>query len=222
MPIDPSSIEKGKRHMNTPVPASKAHLADPSILARALVNGFGGGFDGTPVPAPAPTPSASTCTPPRTIRDDEPMPVVTDTTDDGRPVPVGLDLTSRDTGTARLIYPVRPDYPYGDTPLTQGVRARVAIGESYGDNNVWYYEAEVLLAIAVTEQGGPPVLVFQRDAGDTVSVKHGYEKATATWWRYSHEADPREYREHCLRIVEILGNDSTGASTGAATGTARR
>lgn len=130
--------------------------------------------------------------------------VVTETSDYEGPVPVGLNLTSRDTGTQRLIYRVHPDRAYGDTPLTQGVRARVVIGECYGSSIVWFEERELTLAIAVAEQGGKPILICQNDAGDLISIKHGFEPATATWWRYAHEADPREYREHCLRIVELL------------------
>ena len=87
-----------------------------------------------------------------------------------------------------------------------GIRVKIIDGECFGDQIVWFEDQAYEALVTVTDDpktGLPTHLTYTYDSGHSYD-KRGFEHGTNTWWRYEHEADPAEYREHCLRIVEIL------------------
>ena len=101
--------------------------------------------------------------------------------------PIGLRVTQAQTGAT-------------------GIRVKIIDGECFGDQIVWFEDQAYEALVTVTDDpktGLPTHLTYTYDSGHSYD-KRGFEHGTNTWWRYEHEADPREYREHCLRIVEIL------------------
>lgn len=102
--------------------------------------------------------------------------------EEGTHTPIGIDLTIVDTGR-------------------EGIRAVVVEGECFGERIVWFEEREVTLIVKTDLKTGLPMLLENFDGSDIWFEHKGYEMEGRTWWRYAHEIDPREYREHCLRIV---------------------
>lgn len=104
--------------------------------------------------------------------------------------PLGLRVTSSQTGAA-------------------GIRARIVHGECFGDEIIWFEdEASEAKIVVHDNENSLPCRLDYTHLGDNVSgnthTKGGFEHGTNTWWRYPEEANPSSYREHCLRIVEIL------------------
>lgn len=98
--------------------------------------------------------------------------------------PVGTVLTAADTGA-------------------EGIRVAIVDGECFGTKIEWFEEYEAVAVVATDPETDLPMLLVERTPSFT-SKHRGFETGTSTWWRYAEEADPRSYREHCLRIVRRL------------------
>ena len=103
------------------------------------------------------------------------------------PAPVGIVLTAADTGTG-------------------GIRASVINGECFGNDIEWFDDgkAEKTVTVTTDPKTGLPMLTYPLGDSGLVAEYRGLEADGVTWWRYAHEVDPNEYREHCLRVVRTL------------------
>lgn len=100
--------------------------------------------------------------------------------------PQGIILTAEDTGT-------------------EGIDVLAILGECYGDEIQWFHKTVYRVVVKNDFVTGKPNLSYSTidESGKKHTFhKRGFEVATRTWWRYSHETDPNEYREHCLRILQ--------------------
>ena len=102
--------------------------------------------------------------------------------DDGKGAPSGMLLTAAETGA-------------------DGIQVIMVSGECFGRHIEWFDEEQVTAIVRTDEETGQPMLLYQYAGRESWHRKRGFEEANNTWWRYPHEADPNEYREHCLRIV---------------------
>jgi len=95
---------------------------------------------------------------------------------------VGIPLTAADTGK-------------------DGVQVVIASGECFGTEIRWFDESTVTATVGTDAATGLPMLSYRFQGGAHVHQMRGLEADGVTWWRYAHEVDPTEYREHCLRVV---------------------
>lgn len=102
--------------------------------------------------------------------------------DDFTPTPTGIPLTSADTGV-------------------DGIHAVIVRGECFGTQISWNREVEVTAIVSKDDSTGLPVLTIWHLGSEVAHPYLGLEADGVTWWRYDHEVDPTEYREHCLRVV---------------------
>ena len=82
------------------------------------------------------------------------------------------------------------------------MRALVQIGECFGTRIDWDAQRETTVVVE-TDALGYPMLSFALPSGRFRAEYRGLESDGVTWWRHEHEADPRNYREHCLRVVAL-------------------
>lgn len=118
------------------------------------------------------------------------------------PVPVGMKVSAEDTLTQDWSMDIESTMRCLYQPLGRSVRALVVEGECYGRHIVWYDTIEMDIAIVTNRQTGKPMLLCTSD-DKTTDINRGFEEDTNTWWRYEHEADPAQYREHCLRVIAL-------------------
>ena len=102
--------------------------------------------------------------------------------DDGTSAPSGIRLTAAETGA-------------------DGIEVVMVSGECFGTDIEWFEEAQVTAIVTVDEKTKLPMLLYRYPGSEMWHRKRGLEESGTTWWRHAHEVDPREYREHCLRIV---------------------
>lgn len=97
----------------------------------------------------------------------------------------GIALTATDTGA-------------------DGIQATIIHGECFGRRIEWYSDDAFVKTVTVTTdpKTGLPMLTYPLDGGHVAEYR-GLEANGITWWRYAHEVDPNEYREHCLRIAGL-------------------
>lgn len=102
-------------------------------------------------------------------------------------VPTGIRVTADQTGA-------------------DGVLAKIVHGECFGRHIEWSDEAsETTVTVSTDPTSGLPVLSYPLGkTGEHTAVYRGLEADGVTWWRYAHEVDANEYREHCLRIVALV------------------
>lgn len=112
------------------------------------------------------------------------FPNAIDSGPDELPAPDGIALTMADTGA-------------------DGIRVMVINGEAFGPHIEWDRSEgdEKLVTISKDPKTGQPMLSYPFGTSGLRAEYRGLESDGITWWRYAHEVDPREYREHCLRVV---------------------
>ena len=123
--------------------------------------------------------------------------------------PQGVSIDASDTGTEDLVLELDPDSPFGPAfPFCRGQRAIASMGEAFGERISWLDEdLETRVAVIASPDTGKPVLLVEmadHGAGSFFTcVYRGFEAETLTWWRWENEADPTQYREHCIRVTEL-------------------
>lgn len=122
-----------------------------------------------------------------------------------KPEPCGLRVNPADTGNGNKTVSLKAGDPFTSMLEQKGLNgqpASIALGEDFNGEITWHDGAfETKIAIANWTKTGKPVLLMQN--GRVTCVYRGFEEATNTWWRWEHEADPAQYREHCVRILSL-------------------
>jgi len=123
--------------------------------------------------------------------------------------PQGVSLCASDTGTEDLVIELDPESHFGPAfPFCRGQRAIASMGEAFGERVSWQDEdLETRVAIVTSKDTDKPVLLVEMVDHEAerffTCVYRGFEAETLTWWRWEHEADPAQYREHCIRVTEL-------------------
>lgn len=119
--------------------------------------------------------------------------------------PRGIRVDASATGTADQIVSLRAGDPFTSILEVKGLRghpASITQGEDFGGEIAWdenVFQAQI--AVVNCAKTGKPVLLME--TGQLTCVYRGFEEATNTWWRWEHEADPTQYREHCIRVLSL-------------------